>query len=154
MSQPKYPFLKVKIRCIFHFHEELYQTVYPPFCSINFCHFSGTSINPSSPNCFIFLSKELFQGPFPVFQGIEIFSIKRFVKIEINGNPKMQYLVIIMDELELPNQAGKVFAWWSKKHTVLYYSDERLYIFCSLIQDTFHWVLLPVGLIGSSTCWN
>lgn len=116
LSQPKYSFLKVKIRYIFHFHAELYQTMYASFCSTNFCRLSGNSINPSSPNCFIFLSKELFQGPLPVFQGIEIFSVKRFVKIKINRNPKMPYLVITVDESELPSQAVKVFAWWSKKY--------------------------------------
>ena len=41
-----------------------------------------------------------------------------------------------------------------RKHAVLYYSCGRLSIFCWLIPEAFHWVLLSVGLIGSSTCWN
>ena len=41
-----------------------------------------------------------------------------------------------------------------RKHAVLYYSCGRLSIFYWLIPEAFHWVLLSVGLIGSSTCWN
>ena len=65
-------FLSKNKRHIFHFHQELHWTTYSPFCSTTFCHFSGNFIIPSSQN-FIFLSKELFQVPFTVLQGIEIF---------------------------------------------------------------------------------
>ena len=34
---------------------------------------------------------------------------------------------------------------------VLHYTDGRLCIFCSLIPNVFHWVLLSCGLTGSST---
>ena len=46
---------------------------YSSFCSTILCHFSGNFIILSSQNFFIFLHKELFQVPFAVFHGIEIF---------------------------------------------------------------------------------
>ena len=52
--------------------------MYLLFCFTTFCHFSGNFIIASFQN-FIFLSKELFQVSFIVFQGIEIFSIKRIL---------------------------------------------------------------------------
>ena len=46
--------------------------------------------NSTFPKLFIFLSKELFQVPFIVFQGMEIFPIKEnLVKTEINSNSKV-----------------------------------------------------------------
>ena len=51
---------------------------------------------------FIFLSKELLQVPFRVFQGIESFPLTEFVKTEISGNPKVQRLVSTAEESELP----------------------------------------------------
>lgn len=52
-------------------------------------------------------------------------------------------------ESEPPSHAGS-----PKKYVVLHYPDGRLYVFYRLILDAFHWVLLSVGLIRSSTCWN
>ena len=49
---------------------------------------------------------------------------------EINGNPKVQYLVNMVDESELSGQAVTVFAWLSM-HT------HWLCIFCWLIPDAF-----------------
>ena len=66
----------------------------------------------------------------------------------------MQQLVNMVDESELPSQAVTLFAGLIKKHAVLCYLDGRLCIFCCIIPDGFHGVLLSVGLIGSSTCWN
>ena len=60
---------------------------------------------------FIFLSKKLFLEPFTVFQGIEIFSIKR---TEIHRNLQVQCIVNTVDESELPSQPITVFAWSSK----------------------------------------
>ena len=39
------------------------------------------------------------------------FSEKNFVNTEINGHPKVQYLVNMTDESELPSQATTVFTW-------------------------------------------
>ena len=58
------------------------------------------------------------------------------------------------DESEIPGQALIVFAWSSKKHVVLCYPDGRLWVFCRLIPDAFHGMLLSVGLVGRSSCWN
>ena len=47
------------------------------------------------------------------------------------------------------------FARSLKKHMVLHYPDERLCVFfCWLILDALCQVLLSVGLIGRSICWN
>ena len=71
------------------------------------------------------------QVPFTVFQGIEISSIKRILsRLKLNGYLKVQCLVNTADESELPSQAVTVFAWSSKKHVVLHYSDERVCVFC------------------------
>ena len=67
---------------------------------------------------------------------------------------KVQCLMNMADESELPSQAGRVFAWSPKKHVILHYPVGRLCIFCWLILDTFRHVLLSTGLTGSSACWN
>ena len=66
----------------------------------------------------------------------------------------MQCLKNTTDESKLLSQAVTFFVWSSKKHVILYYHDGRLCIFCWLIPDAFHWVLLSVGGIWSTTCWN
>ena len=58
-----------------NFNEQWYSL----FCLTIFWYFSVNFIILSSPNFFILLSKELFQETFTVFQGIEVFTIKRFV---------------------------------------------------------------------------
>ena len=63
----------------FHFHKECYWTMYSPFCFTTFCHFPGNFHNSIFPKFFIFLSKELFQVPFTVFQRIKIFSVKKIL---------------------------------------------------------------------------
>ena len=61
---------------------------------------------------------------FTVFQGTEIFSIWEKTdlgnsgKIKINGHPRVQCLVNMADESELPGQAVTVFAWSSKNHAL------------------------------------
>ena len=66
-------------------HWELYWGTYSSFCYTTFSHFSGNFIIPSSQSFFFFLSKELFQVLYTVFQGIEIFSVKR---IEVSVSRK------------------------------------------------------------------
>ena len=82
------------------------------------------------------------------------FHWENFVKIEINGNLKVQCLGHMVEESELTSQDVMIFVWSSKKQVVLCYPDERLCIFCRLFLDASHWVLLSVGLTGSSTSWN
>ena len=72
-------FLSKNKRHKFTFYQELYETTYSPFCSTTFCRFSDNFIIPTSQNILSFLSKELFQVPSTVFQGIEFFSIKRIL---------------------------------------------------------------------------
>ena len=103
-------------RHIFPFHQELYWTMYSPSCSTTFCHFSGNFIILSSKTFYLF-EQRTFQVPFKVSQGIEIFSIKTFVKTEINGHPKIQCMVNIANESELPSQAVTDFAWSPRKRT-------------------------------------
>ena len=55
------------------------------------------------------------------------------------------------DESEPLSQIVTVLTWLSKQYVVLHYPDGRLCIFCCLIPNAFHWVLLSGGLIGSST---
>ena len=71
-------FLSKNKRHTYLFHQELYWTMYSPFCSTTFCHFFRQLHNSIFPKL-IFLSKELFQVPFTVFQRIEIFSTKRIL---------------------------------------------------------------------------
>ena len=54
---------------------------------------------------------------------MEIFSARRVVKTEINGNLQVQYLVNTANKLELPSQAVTVFAWSANKLEVLRYPD-------------------------------
>ena len=60
------------------------------------------------------------------------------MKTEINGNPKVQCLVNLVDESELPSQAVTVFAWSSKKHAVLHYPHGRLRF---LLTNSGHFLL-------------
>ena len=50
-------FLGENRRHIFHFHQGLYWTIYSPFCSTTFCHFSGNFIILSSQNFLSFWTK-------------------------------------------------------------------------------------------------
>ena len=139
----------------FHFHQELYWTTYSPFWSTTFCHFSGNFIIPSSQNFLSFWAKNWSRYLLQSSRELKFFPLREFfVKTEIKGTPKVQRLVNTVDESELPSQAVTVFAWSSKKHAILHYPDGRLCVFCWLTLDAFRQVLLSVGLIGSSTCWN
>ena len=111
-------FLSKNKRHSFHFHQELYWTVYSQFCSTTFCRFFffRQLHNSIFPKLFIFLGKELLQVSFMVFQGIEIFPLREFCKDQNKWNLKLQCPVIVVDESELPSQAVTVFASSSKKH--------------------------------------
>ena len=64
---------------------------------------------PSSQNL-PFLSKELFQVSFTVYQGINFFPLREFIKTKINGHPKVQCVVNTADKSELPRHAVTIFA--------------------------------------------
>ena len=89
MGWPKSSFeFYVKIRHIFHFHQELYWTICSLFCSTTFCLFLGNFIIPFSQKSFIFLKKVLFQVIFAIFQGNGVFSTNRIFKDWNNRNFK------------------------------------------------------------------
>ena len=89
---------------------------------------------------------------FTVFQGKEIFfHEENFVKTKINGYPKVQYLVNMVNESEVSSHAVTIFAWSSKKHVVLDYPVGKLCVFFRLIPKTSQ---LSAGLIRSSPSWN
>ena len=68
-------------------------------------------LNSVFPKPVVFLSKELFQVSFTVFYGNEIFfHYENFVKTKINENLKIQCLMNVADESELPSQSVIVFA--------------------------------------------
>ena len=71
-------FLSKNKRHLFHFHQELC-SVDSLFCSTAFCDFLGNFVTPSFQKLFIFLRKELFQAPFTVLEGTEIFPTKRIL---------------------------------------------------------------------------
>ena len=71
-------FLSKNKRHLFHFHQE-FCSMYSLFCSTTFCDFLGNFVTPSFQKLFIFLRKELFQAPFTVLEGTEIFPTKRIL---------------------------------------------------------------------------
>ena len=71
------PFLSKNKRHTSHFHQELYWTPYSPIFHYLLSVFRQLH-NSIFPKLFIFLSKELFQVLFTVFQGIEIFPLREF----------------------------------------------------------------------------
>ena len=131
---------------IFHFHQELYWTMYSPFCSTTFCHFSGNFIIPSSQNFLSFWAKNCSRCLLQSSKELKFFPLREFFK-DLN-----KWKSEGADESELPSQAVTVFAWSSKKHAVLRYPHGRLCILCWLIPDAFCQMLLSGGLTGSSTC--
>ena len=96
------------------------------------------------PKLVIFFEQRTVPGTFTVFQGIDIFFIKIIYK---DGNLKMHCLVNMVCESKLPSQAVTVVDWSARKHAVL---TLFLCVFCWLILDVFHQVLLKHGLIGCS----
>ena len=95
------------------------------------------------PRCLLQSSREL-----------KFLPLREFCKDWNKWKSKVQCLVNTVNESELSSQAVTVVAWSSEKHVVSCYPDGRWCIFCWLIPDTLHQVLLSVGRTGSSTCWN
>ena len=103
----------------------------------------------------IFLSEELFHVPFTVFQGIGNFFIKIICK---DWNKwKSEYVM-----------SGEYGGWirtsqpsWNSCCLVIretcslaLFLWTSVCVFCWLILDVFHQVLLKVGLLACSACWN
>ena len=147
-------FLTKNKRHIFHFHRELYWTTYSPFLFHYLLPFFRQLHNSIFPKLLIFLSKELFQMPFTVFQGIEFFPLREFCK-DLNtwkseGAMSGEYSRWIRTSQPSCNS----FCLVVKETCSLGLSWCKILHFLLTNSGHFRWVLLSVGLTGSSTCWN
>lgn len=93
--------------------------------------------NSILPELFIFISKEMLEGLFAVFQRIEFFSISEFCKNWNNVNSKLQYLVNTEDEWRLFDQKNNNFCLITNETCRLVFSWWNLMIFL-LILSVFH----------------
>ena len=137
-------------RHIFLFHQELYW-MYSPFCSTTFCHVSGNFIIPSSQNCFLsFWAKNCSRCLLQSSRELKFFPLTEFGKDWNKWKSKSA-------------MSGKYSGWIRTSQPS--YDSFRLVIeeACSTVlswrtfltdSGGFRWVLLSVGLIGNSTCWN
>ena len=73
-------FLSKNKRYTFHFHQELYRTVYLLFCSTTFCCFFQATSQFRLPKIVYLLEQKTVSGVFTVFQRIKIFSLREFYK--------------------------------------------------------------------------
>ena len=71
-------FLSKNKRHIFHFHQELYWTMYSPFCATTFCHFLGNFIIPSSQNFLSFWTKNCSRCLLQSSRELKFFPLKEF----------------------------------------------------------------------------
>ena len=142
-------FLSKNKRHNFHCHQELYWTVYSQFCSTTFCHFFQAASNSIFPKLFIFLSKELLQMSFMVFQGIEIFPLREFCKDQNKWKSEGAMSGDCGGWIRTSQPSCNSFLPDHQRNVVLSYPDARLSIFSWLIPDAFCLVLPSVCLIGS-----
>ena len=111
--------------------------------------------NSIFPKLFIFLSKDLFQVPFYSLPGNWIFfHVREFCKDRNKWKSKGAMSGEYGGRIRTSQPSCDSFCLVVKETCGLGYPDGRLCIFCWLIPDAFHWVLLSVRLIGSGTCWN
>ena len=78
--------------------------------------------NSIFPKLFYLFEQRTVPGDFYSLLGNwNFFHEKNFVKTKINGNPKLQCLVNMVDESELPSQAVTVIAWssWNMQSCVI-----------------------------------
>ena len=127
--------------------------MYSPFCSTTFFHFSANFRTPSSQS-FFFLSKVHFRCLLQSSRKLKCFPLREFCKDRnkwiSDGPVSGEY----SGWIRTSQPSLTVFAWSSKKHVVLHCPDGRQCVFCWLIMDAFHQVLLSVDLIRNRTCWN
>ena len=110
--------------------------MYLLFCFTTFCHFSGNFIIASFQTFFLFLSKELSQLLCIVFQGIEIFPLRKF------RNP-LQYSC-----LENPMDGG---AWCAAVHGV---AKSRTQLSNFTFTFHFHALEKEVAIHSSVLAWR
>ena len=138
-------FLSKNKRYTFHFHvktEELYWTMYSPFCSTTFCHFSGNFIIPSSQNFLSFWAKNCSRCLLQSSRKLNFFfSLTEFCKDLNKWKPQGAMSSENNGWIRTYSLSLTVFAQLSKKHVIFHYRDGRLFIFCWLILDAFCGVL-------------
>ena len=64
----------------FHFHQEVYWTMYSPFCSTTFCHFSGNFVIPSSQNYLSFWAKNWSRCLLQSFRELKFSPLREYCK--------------------------------------------------------------------------
>ena len=136
LGWPKSSFrIEVKIKgLIFHFHQELYRTMYSSFCSTTFCHFKGNFITPSSPNTLSLSANKCSRCPFYSLPGNWNFlPLTEFCKYQNKWKSQDEY----HRWLRTSQPSFNSLCLSSKKHTILQYPDGRLCIFCWLILTLF-----------------
>ena len=133
----------------FFFYQELCSTTYSLFCSTTFCHFS--SGNFIFPKLFIFWANNCSKCLIQSSRELKVFPLicKDWNKWTFKGAVSGVYGRWIRTFQSSCNS----FCLGVKEKCDLALSW-CICIFCWLILDTFCWVLLSVGLIGSSICWN
>ena len=124
--------------------------MYLSFCSTKFCHFSGNCICIIS-KLFIFFGQRTVPGAFYSLRGNffpleKFFPLRESVKTEISGNPKVQCLMNMADEL-MSQPSYHSCCLVIKETHVLALSRWKMMCFLLTNLDTFCEVLLPVGLI-------
>ena len=117
-------FLSKNKRHIFHFHQKLYWTLYSPFCSTTFCHFSGNFIIPSSQNFLSFWAKNCSREQSS--RELKFFPLREFCK-EQNKLEIRRYNVwwiLRMNQnfparLVIRETCGLSLSWWKIMHFLL-----------------------------------
>ena len=80
---------------------------------------SSNVIIPSFQNFLSFWAKNCSWCLLHSSRELKIFPLREFCQNCNNGHPKVQCLMNMVDESELPSQAVTVFAWSSKKHGLM-----------------------------------
>ena len=148
-------FLIKNKRHIFHFHQELYWTMYSPFCSTTFCHFSGNFVIPSYQNFLSFWAKKCCRCLLQSSRKLKFFPLREFCKDwnkwisegAMSGEygrwirtsqPSCNSFCLVIKET-----CGLELSWW-----------KIIMHFLLTNSGCFSLSAVSVGLIGSSTCWN
>ena len=149
-------FLSKNKRHVFHFHQELYWTVYSknsPFSSTTFCYFSGNFIISSSQNFLSFWAKNWSRYLYNLPGNWKSFQLREFCKDWKKWDIWRcnEWWTQTMKQ-NFPAKLQQ-FLYAHQRNMGFCYPDGRLCIFCWLTLDTFHQVLLSIGLIRSNICW-
>ena len=112
-----------------------------------FCHFSGNFITSSSQNFLSFWTNNCSRCLWQSSRELKIFPLKEFCKDQNKGKSEGA----ISGEY---SGSIRTFLPSYKQFLPGHQRNMGSCIICWLILETFHWELLSVGLMGSSSCWN